>query len=65
MATENKGVSGKWVVAIMIVVALFLTILRFLLVPRTNPKQADPGSPYYSPGDDEKPPIYAPPPPAK
>ena len=61
MAAENKGVSGKWVVAAMIVVALVLTALRFILIPRTNPKQADPGSPYYSPENDEKSPV----PPAK
>ncbi len=71
MATENKGVSGKWVVATLLVVAVILTALRFLLVPRTNPKQADPGSPYYSPDEDSgmptnpaTPPTSATPPPA-
>jgi hypothetical protein len=48
MNGEKTGVSGKWVVLALFVVALILTALRFALVPRTNPKEADPGSPYYS-----------------
>jgi hypothetical protein len=54
MAAENKGVSGKWVVAVLLAVGLILAILRFLLVPRTNPREADPGSPYYSPPTPEE-----------
>jgi hypothetical protein len=33
----------------MILVSLIMAILWWKYIPRTNPKETDPGSPYYSP----------------
>jgi len=41
--------TGKWVVLVMFLVSLVMAILWWKYVPRTNPREADPGSPYYSP----------------
>ena len=39
---------GKWVVAGLILVSLLLAILRWMIVPKSNPRLSDPGSPFYS-----------------
>lgn len=52
MEGEKRGISGTWLVVALVAVALLLTVLRFALVPRTNPKEADPGNPFYSPTAD-------------
>ena len=41
--------SGKWAVAVMLLVGLVMAILWWKYMPRTNPREADPGTPYYSP----------------
>ena len=54
MSTAKSKNTGKWVVVGLIVISLVLTILRWMLIPRTNPRATDPGSPYYStPGKGE------------
>lgn len=45
--------TGKQVILVMLAVSLAIAILRWKFVPRTNPKEADPGNPYYSPPLDE------------
>jgi hypothetical protein len=42
---------GKRVVLVMLAVSLLIAFLRWKFIPKSNPKQADPGSPYYSPPD--------------
>jgi hypothetical protein len=48
-AAVPTKLSGKWVVVAMLLISLFFAVLWWLLVPRTNPRETDPGSPYYSP----------------
>ena len=49
MSDASGKVSGKWVVAAMLVLALILALLWWKLIPRSNPRETEPGSPYYSP----------------
>jgi hypothetical protein len=46
---EKRGVSGKWVVLGLILISMVMATLRWVFVPKTNPRQADPGNPFYSP----------------
>ena len=50
MINENTGRSGngKWVVLALIVLSLIVASLRWAFVPKTNPRNADPGNPFYS-----------------
>jgi len=51
---KKAGKTGKWVVAVMLLIGLLMAMLWWKYVPRTNPREADPGSPYYSPESPEK-----------
>lgn len=46
---QVKTLAGKWVVIIIMAVSLVLAIVRFIYIPKTNPREADPGNPFYSP----------------
>jgi hypothetical protein len=46
---EKRTNNGKWAVLAMMLVSLILALLWWKFIPKTNPRQADPGSPYYSP----------------
>jgi len=46
---EPRKTNGKWVVIGLLLVGLLLTTLRWIYIPKTNPRQADPGNPFYSP----------------
>jgi hypothetical protein len=48
-SAEKKHVSGKWVVAIILAVSLIIATIRYIYIPKTNPREADPGNPFYSP----------------
>ncbi len=48
-APKPKTVPGKWVVAIIMAISLVLAIVRYIYIPKTNPRDADPGNPFYSP----------------
>jgi hypothetical protein len=48
-AAKEKSVAGKWVVAGLIAVSLVLALIRWVYIPKTNPRDADPGNPFYSP----------------
>jgi hypothetical protein len=39
---------GKWVVVGLLIVGMIGATLRWVLVPKTNPRKADPGNPFYS-----------------
>jgi hypothetical protein len=41
--------TGKWVVAALIALSLVMALLRWVLVPKTNPRRAEPGNPFHSP----------------
>ena len=45
----REGVSGKWIVLVLLLVGLLMAALRWIYVPKTNPKDADTGNPFYSP----------------
>ena len=49
MQNLRPHTSGKWLVIIILVLSLVASILRWVFVPKTNPREADPGTPYYSP----------------
>lgn len=44
----RKSNNGKWIVIALIVIGAALSLLRWALVPKTNPREADPGNPFYS-----------------
>jgi hypothetical protein len=48
-SVEKKQVSGKWVVAIVLAISLVIALIRYIYIPKTNPREADPGNPFYSP----------------
>lgn len=45
----KKTMAGKWVVAILMVISMILALLRWIYIPKTNPREADPGNPFHSP----------------
>ena len=47
-ATGSRSNNGRWVVAALIVISMFMAYLRWAFVPKSNPRKADPGSPFYS-----------------
>jgi|GEM_PF-6061284 len=50
-----EKVSGKWVIAVIFTVSILLAGLRWKLIPKQNPKAADPGNPYYTPPQKQSP----------
>lgn len=48
-SAEKKPVSGKWVVAVVLAISLAIALIRYIYIPKTNPREADPGNPFYSP----------------
>jgi len=55
---KKQTVSGKWVVAIVMAISLVLAVIRYIYIPKTNPREADPGNPFYSPPPRETPPEH-------
>jgi hypothetical protein len=45
----NNSNTGKWLVAALIAISLVMALLRWVLVPKTNPRRAEPGNPFHSP----------------
>jgi hypothetical protein len=45
---ERKPGNGKWIVIALLVIAAAMSLLRWVLIPKTNPREADPGNPFYS-----------------
>jgi len=52
--SQVPGTSGKLIVLALLILGLIGGYFLYRNVPRTNPKHADPGSPYYSPPSDEE-----------
>jgi hypothetical protein len=52
--------NGKWVVLALVVVSLFIALMRWTYVPKTNPRSADPGNPFYSKPAQQEPVAPAP-----
>jgi hypothetical protein len=50
----SPGTNGKLVVVVMLIMGLILGFILSRMMPRTNPKLAEPGSPYYSPPTNEE-----------
>ena len=53
VSTKSKG-NGKLVVIVMLVVGSAAGFLLSRYMPRRNPKLSDPGSPYYSPPNEDE-----------
>ena len=48
MSDEKRGVNGKIVVVVMLVLGLIGGLLLSRNMPYSNPAESDEGSPYYS-----------------
>jgi hypothetical protein len=49
-----KGTNGKLVVIVLLILGVILGFTLSRMMPHTNPRAADPGSPYYSPPTNEE-----------
>jgi hypothetical protein len=49
MSQKPHGINGKVVVLCLLLAGTIVAIILSRNIPRHNPKQTEPGSPYYSP----------------